>query len=74
MKHGEREAVNAVWSYPNPTENSEMIRGHLAFYPHLMDTCSVDGEQVFSDTPRLYGFVTKEIAGPFKGEPGTADW
>ena len=46
----------------------------MAFYPHLMDTCTVDGEQIFSDTPRLYGFATKDIAGPFKGEIGTADW
>jgi hypothetical protein len=51
-----------------------MIREHLAFYPHLMDSCTVDDEPVFSDTPRLYGFVTKDISGPFKGEPGTADW
>jgi hypothetical protein len=74
VKHGEREAVNAVWSYPNLTENSELIRPHLAFYLYLMDKCTVDGEQIFSDSPHLYGFATNDIAGPFKGEPGTADW
>jgi len=74
VAHGERTAPDAVWSYPNPTENSESIRGHMAFYPHKMDSCTVDGEEARRDSPRVYGFTSHDVVGPFKGEPGTEDW
>ncbi len=28
---------NAVWYYPDPIEGAEFIRGHVAFYGHLVD-------------------------------------
>lgn len=74
VKHGERTAPDGVWSYPDPNEANAPIKDHLAFYPHKMDACLVDGEQVRSDSPRVYGFATNDIVGPFKGEPGTEDW
>jgi len=63
-----------AWSYERPRARFEMIRGFLAFYPGRVE-CFVDGERVQPQTGRFYGgWVTSEIVGPFKGEPGTGHW
>jgi uncharacterized protein (DUF427 family) len=72
---GEKQAENAAWYYPDPTPGLEAIEGHLAFYPHLMDACYVDGERVQAQAGGFYGgWITSDIVGPFKGEPGTWGW
>jgi uncharacterized protein (DUF427 family) len=72
---GEKQAENAAWYYPDPTPGFEAIEGHLAFYPHVMDACYVDGEQVQAQAGGFYGgWITSDIVGPFKGEPGTWGW
>ena len=71
----DRRIENAGWSYPQPTRAFEPIRGYLAFYPHLMDACFVDGEQVDTQQGGFYGgWITSDIVGPFKGPPGTSFW
>lgn len=72
---GERRIANAAWAYPSPTRAFETIRDHLAFYPHLMDACYVGEEQVQAQAGGFYGgWITSNIVGPFKGEPGTRGW
>jgi len=72
---GDKQAKDAAWYYPDPTLGFEAINGHLAFYPHLMDACYVDGEQVRAQAGGFYGgWITSDIVGPFKGEPGTRGW
>ena len=72
--HG-RVAENAAWCYPDPAPGYESIRGYVAFYPQMMDACFVDGELVKAQSGRFYGgWITKDIVGPFKGEPGTEGW
>lgn len=72
---GDRQVNDAAWFYPRPTPGFEAIRGYVAFYPHLMDACYVDGEQVQSQAGGFYGgWITGDIVGPFKGEPGTQGW
>ncbi len=72
---GDKQAENAAWYYPDPTPGFEAIKGHLAFYPHLMDACYVDGERVQAQAGGFYGgWITNDIVGPFKGEPGTWGW
>jgi uncharacterized protein (DUF427 family) len=72
---GDKQAPNAAWCYPDPRPGYEAIKGYLAFYPHLMDACYVDGEQVRAQAGGFYGgWVTNDIVGPFKGEPGTEGW
>jgi len=40
-----------------------------------MDRCLVDGEEVTPQPGGFYGgWITKDIVGPFKGEPGTSGW
>jgi len=72
---GEKQAENAAWYYPDPTPGFEAIQGYVAFYPHLMDACYVDGERVQAQVGGFYGgWITSDIVGPFKGEPGTWGW
>jgi uncharacterized protein (DUF427 family) len=70
-----RQVKHAAWFYPNPAAGYEAIRGHVAFYPSRMDACYVDGERVQAQPGDFYGgWITANIVGPFKGEPGTAGW
>jgi hypothetical protein len=40
-----------------------------------MDACYVDGERVTPQPGGFYGgWITHDIVGPFKGEPGTSGW
>ncbi len=71
----EREADRTAFDYPNPTPEFAEIKGYVAFYPSLMDNCWVDGEKVEAQEGDFYGgWITSDIAGPFKGAPGTAGW
>ncbi len=72
---GDRVAVDAAWSYPQPTPAFAPLADHIAFYPQLMDACWVDGERVAPSEGSFYGgWVTSKVVGPFKGGPGTAHW
>jgi uncharacterized protein (DUF427 family) len=62
------------WSYPQPTPGFEEIKDYVSFYPAVL-ACFVAGERVRPQAGRFYGgWVTREIVGPFKGEPGTGHW
>ena len=62
------------WSYPEPSERFASIRGAFSFYPGRV-ACFVDGERVRPQPGQFYGgWVTDEIVGPVKGEPGTGHW
>ena len=72
---GDRHAPAAAWYYPHPTSSFAPIKDYVAFYPHLMDACYVDGEKVQAQTGGFYGgWITSDIVGPFKGEPGSQGW
>ena len=69
------EVADLAWCYSQPTEMFEAIKDHLAFYPHKTDGCYVDGEKVKPQEGNFYGgWITEDIAGPFKGGPGTLVW
>jgi uncharacterized protein (DUF427 family) len=62
------------WSYPNPTRAFAPIKDYIAFYPAAL-ACYVAGERVRAQPGRFYGgWITNEIVGPFKGQPGTESW
>ena len=72
---GDKQAQEAAWSYPNPNPSFNPIKDHVAFYPNKMDACYVDGELVKPQPGQFYGgWITRDIVGPFKGEPGSEDW
>ncbi len=65
---------NAAWTYPEPLAGFTAIKDYLAFYPGRLE-CYVDGERVRAQAGGFYGgWITAEIVGPFKGEPGTSGW
>lgn len=69
-----REFPNVGWSYEEPSRAFEAIQGFLSFYPARIE-CWIDGERVRPQPGRFYGgWVTQEIVGPMKGEPGTEGW
>lgn len=67
---GSARAKEAAWSYPG-TE----LDGRVAFYAGKVDACFVDDEQARPQEGGFYGgWVTSDLAGPFKGGPGTNGW
>ena len=70
----ERIAEQCGWSYPDPFPEYGLLRDHIAFYPGRV-ACYLDGERVRPQPGEFYGgWITDEIVGPFKGEPGTGGW
>jgi uncharacterized protein (DUF427 family) len=67
-------AANAAWAYSEPTSPYEEIKEYLSFYPSRVE-CYVDGELAAPQPGAFYGgWVTSQVVGPFKGEPGTEFW
>jgi len=72
---GDDSVPNAAWSYPRPRPDFSSLAGWIAFYPGRVDDCTVGGEPVVPQEGSFYGgWITSEIAGPFKGGRGTAGW
>ena len=64
-----------AWRYTAPTKRFEPIRDHIAFYAAAFDACVVDGETVRPQPGGFYGgWITGDVIGPFKGEPGSMGW
>lgn len=75
VRAGDRVARNAAWAYPDPSPGFEGMTDYIAFYPGAMDACFVDGEEVTPQPGGFYGgWITGDVVGPFKGEPGTEFW
>lgn len=69
---GTHEAVG--WRYPSPYEDFMPYAGWVSFYPGRV-VCTVDGERVRPQAGGFYGgWITDDVVGPFKGEPGTGGW
>ena len=67
--------ARAAWFYPEPQEGFERPTDHLAFYPRRVDAAYLDEELVTPQPGAYYGgWITDEIEGPFKGEPGSEGW
>lgn len=71
---GEKRAENVAWSYESPNPTFAAIQGHFAFYPNIFE-CFVDHERVVPQPGNFYGgWITADVAGPFKGIPGSWGW
>jgi uncharacterized protein (DUF427 family) len=72
---GGRRANRAGWSYPLPLPAFAALRDYVALYAQPFDACTVDGVAVVPQPGAFYGgWITPDIVGPFKGEPGSAGW
>lgn len=66
---------DVAWSYPAPSPAFAALRDHIAFYAAPFDACLVDGERVVPQPGGFYGgWITSDLAGPFKGGPGSRFW
>jgi uncharacterized protein (DUF427 family) len=75
VKIGDQIIPNAAWFYPEPTPGFLPMKNYIAFYAHLMDGCYVDGEKATPQPGNFYGgWITSDLVGPFKGEPGSWGW
>jgi uncharacterized protein (DUF427 family) len=71
---GERRLNQVAWSYPKPLSGAEPLADCVAFYAHQLE-CTVGGASVIPQEGGFYGgWITPELAGPFKGEPGSGGW
>ena len=72
---GAERVRRVAFAYPDPTRAFRPIVGHLAFYAGPLDACTVDGERVRPQPGAFYaGWITDDVVGPFKGQPGTWGW
>jgi uncharacterized protein (DUF427 family) len=72
---GEQIVDVAAWYYLEPTPSFKELAGYISFYPGQVDACFVDGEKVIPQPGNFYGgWITSDVVGPFKGEPGTNFW
>jgi len=70
---GERR--EAGWTYPDPVPAYAALKDFVAVYPGRMDACDLDDERVQAQAGDFYGgSITSDVAGPFKGAPGTLGW
>jgi uncharacterized protein (DUF427 family) len=62
------------WRYADPYAEFAEHAGWISFYPGRI-RCTVDGQDVQPQAGGFYGgWITDEVVGPFKGEPGTSRW
>lgn len=74
LTRGGKTLRNVAWSYPQPLAGAEAVANCVAFYAHDLD-CRVDGHRVTPQAGGFYGgWITPELVGPFKGDPGSAGW
>ena len=63
-----------AWSYAQPFPPFEPLAHYFAFYPQYLE-CYLARERVTPQPGGFYaGWITQELVGPFKGEPGTGHW
>ena len=74
LVHGASSLPGIGWSYPQPLPGAEALADCVAFYARGLD-CTVGGAPVTPQPGGFYGgWITPELVGPFKGEPGTSGW
>jgi uncharacterized protein (DUF427 family) len=72
---GDERRAGAAWTYPAPSPGYEALRDHVAFYPGRVDRAWLGEELVTAQEGDFYGgWITADLAGPFKGPPGTSGW
>lgn len=62
------------WCYPSAWDPYADLAGWFSFYPGRIE-CRVGGEVVRPQPGHFYGgWITDDVVGPFKGDPGTSGW
>ena len=75
LRVGGKVADAAAFFYPDPKEPFAQLLYHISFYVSRVDAAYLGDERARPQPGRFYaGWVTDDIQGPFKGEPGTQGW
>ena len=75
LQHGPRRLDRVAWSYPNPLPGAEALADTVAMYAWPDLHITVGGEVARAQPGGFYGgWVTPDLAGPFKGDPGSEGW
>ena len=65
----------AGWYYASPNASYAELKDHVSFYPGRVDAAYLGDERVRPQPGDFYGgWITDDIVGPFKGDPGTGGW
>ena len=63
------------WWYPRPDPRYPSLIDRVAVYAGPFEAVTLDGERVLPQPGGFYGgWITGEVVGPFKGEPGSWGW
>jgi len=61
--------------YEAPDGSAVAAGDRVAVYPGPFESVTLDGERVLPQPGGFYGgWITVELVGPFKGEPGSWGW
>ncbi|MEM7410771.1 MAG: DUF427 domain-containing protein [Myxococcota bacterium] len=72
---GNARAERAAWGYDEPLAPFEALAGHVAIFAGRVDACFVGDARVIPQPGPFYGgWITPDLVGPWKGEPGTEHW
>ena len=75
VRVGSRVSPDAAWSYPEPFAEYATLRDFIAFNAGRVDAAWVGEERVTPQPGSYYGgWITSDVVGPFKGEPGSERW
>ena len=75
VEAGGSRAESAAYFYPEPRPAFDALRDHVSFYAGRVDAAYLDDERVRPQAGSFYaGWITDDIEGPFKGDPGTEGW
>ncbi len=70
-----RRLQGVAWSYPQPLPGAEALADRVALYAWPGLHITVGGALARPQPGGFYGgWITPDLAGPFKGEPGSAGW
>ncbi len=65
---------SVAWSYPQPLSEAKDLADCVALYASALE-CRVGDALVRPQPGGFYGgWITPEVVGPFKGEPGSSGW
>ncbi|WP_395686344.1 DUF427 domain-containing protein [Caenimonas koreensis] len=74
LVRGNKSLPSHAWSYPQPLAGAEALADCVAFYARGLE-CSVGGLPATPQPGAFYGgWVTPDLAGPFKGDPASEGW
>jgi uncharacterized protein (DUF427 family) len=74
IKVNNKTLEKAAWSYNKPNPAFRSLAGYYSFYPAKVE-CYVSDIRVKPQPGSFYGgWMTPEIVGPVKGEPGSGGW